>query len=193
MTKHYPQEFRDDVLRVDRLHQISRRQVALDFGISAATLYKWLGKAEIKQGLREVMPTPEQVAENRMTSGLALSALHSAIILRRPKATICHSDRGSQFRSGAFTSTLKNNGLCGSMGRVGTAGDNARMESFHSLLQNNVLDSKKWESQEELRIAIVTWIERTYHRRRRKRGFGKMTPVEYEVAAEAVDKELLVA
>ena len=30
---------------------------------------------------------------------------------------------------------LKNNGLFGSMGRVGAAGDNARMESFHSLLQ----------------------------------------------------------
>jgi transposase len=65
ITKHYPQEFRDDVVKVARLHQISRRQVALDFGISAATLYKWLQKDEIKQGLREVMPTPEQVAEDR--------------------------------------------------------------------------------------------------------------------------------
>jgi transposase InsO family protein len=79
------------------------------------------------------------------------------------------------------------------MGRVAAAGDNARIESFHSLLQNNVLDSKKWESQEELRIAIVHWIEKTYHRRRRKRSLGKMKPVKYEVAAEAVDKELLVA
>ena len=54
------------------------------------------------------------------------------------------------FQAGGFVRTLKNNGLRGSMGRVGAAGDNARMESFHSLLQNNVLDSKKWESQEEL-------------------------------------------
>jgi putative transposase len=129
----------------------------------------------------------------RMTSELAVSALHNAIILRRPTGTICHSDRGSQFRSGAFVRTLKNNGLRGSMGRVAAAGDNARMESFHSLLQNNVLDSKKWESQEELRIAIVNWIEGTYHRRRRKRSLGKMTPVEYEAAHEVVDKELLVA
>jgi transposase InsO family protein len=129
----------------------------------------------------------------RMTSGLALSALANAITLPRPKGTICHSDRGSQFRSGAFTRTLKNNGLRGSMGRVGAVGDNARLESFHSLLQNNVLDSKKWESQEELRIAIVTWIEGTYHRRRRKRSLGKMTPVEYEAANEMLDKELLVA
>jgi transposase InsO family protein len=129
----------------------------------------------------------------RMTSELALSALANASTLPRPKGTIFHSDRGSQFRSGAFTRTLKNNGLRGSMGRVAAAGDNARIESFHSLLQNNVLDSKKWESQEELRIAIVIWIEKTYHRRRRKRSLGKMTPVEYEAAHEMLDKELLVA
>jgi transposase-like protein len=49
MTKHYPQEFRDDVLKFARLSQISIRQVALDFGISAATLYQWLAKAEMKQ------------------------------------------------------------------------------------------------------------------------------------------------
>ena len=79
------------------------------------------------------------------------------------------------------------------MGRVGVAGDNARMDSFHSLLQNNVLDSKKWESQEEPRIAIVHWIEGTYHRTRRKRSLGKMTSIEYEGAAEAADKELLIA
>jgi len=40
---------------------------------------------------------------------------------------------------------LKNSGLVGSMGRVAAAGNNARMESFHSLLQNNVLDTKKWK------------------------------------------------
>jgi hypothetical protein len=39
MTKHYPQEFRDDVVKVARLHQTSMRQVALDFGISAAILF----------------------------------------------------------------------------------------------------------------------------------------------------------
>ena len=29
-------------------------------------------------------------------------------------------------------------------------------------------------------IAIVTWIERTYHRRRRQAGLGRLTPIEYE-------------
>ena len=83
---------------------------------------------------------------------------------------------------------LANNGLVGSMGRVGACGDNAAMESFFSLLQNNVLDTRRWATREDLRLAIVTWIERTYHRRRRQRRLGKLTPVEYEtIMKPAVD------
>jgi putative transposase len=120
--------------------------------------------------------------DSRMTASLAVSALRNAIGLRQPVGTIVvHSDRGSQFRSKAFVRTLKHNGLTGSMGRVGACGDNAAMESFFSLLQKNVLDRQRWESREELRIAIVTWIERTYHRRRRQRALGRLTPVEFEL------------
>ena len=68
--------------------------------------------------------------------------------------------------------------MVGSMGQVGSAADNAAMESFFSLLQRNVLDRRRWTTREELRIAIVTWIERTYHRRRRQVGLGKLTPIE---------------
>lgn len=75
---------------------------------------------------------------------------------------------------------LKANGLIGSMGRVGACGDNAAMESFFALLQKNVLDRQRWPNREELRVAIVVWIERTYHRRRRQRGLGCLTPIEYE-------------
>jgi transposase InsO family protein len=66
------------------------------------------------------------------------------------------------------------------MGRVSSAGDNAAMELFNSLLQNNVLDTRSWETKEDLQLAIVTWIERTYHRRRRQRALGKMAPIEFE-------------
>jgi len=38
---------------------------------------------------------------------------------------------------------LKNNGITGSMGRVGACGDNAAMESFFALLQKNVLDQQR--------------------------------------------------
>jgi putative transposase len=117
---------------------------------------------------------------HRMTADLAVSALRNAVALRDPVGTIVHSDRGSQFRSRAFVTALKSHNLVGSMGRVGACGDNAAMESFFALLQKNVLDRQRWTSREELRVAIVTWIERTYHRRRRQRGLGRLTPIEYE-------------
>ena len=67
------------------------------------------------------------------------------------------------------------------MGRVAAAGDNVPMESFYSLLQKNVLNSRKqWATCEELHLAIVRWIEVTYNRRRRQRALGKLTPIEYE-------------
>jgi putative transposase len=75
---------------------------------------------------------------------------------------------------------LGRNAMAGSMGRVGAAGDNAAMESFFSLLQKNVLDRRRWDTREQLRIAIVTWIERTYHGRRRQAALGRLTPIEYE-------------
>ncbi|MGX1249555.1 putative transposase [Streptomyces ambofaciens] len=113
----------------------------------------------------------------RMKSSLAVRALESAVA-RRGQVAGCtvHSDRGSQFRSRKFVSVLARHDLVGSMGRVGAAGDNAAMESFFALLQKNVLDRRAWATRQELRIAIVTWIERTYHRRRRQRRLARLTP-----------------
>ena len=116
----------------------------------------------------------------RMTADLAVRALHHAVALRGPGATVVHSDRGSQFRAHAYVRALARFGLRGSMGRVAACADNAAMESFYSLLQKNVLDSKSWATREELHLAIVHWIERTYHRRRRQRALGRLTPIEYE-------------
>ena len=74
------------------------------------------------------------------------------------------------------------------MGRVGAAGDNAAMESFFALLQKNSLDRRTWTTREAVRIAIVTWIERTYHRRRRQDRLGRLTPIEFEtIMTAAVD------
>ena len=54
------------------------------------------------------------------------------------------------------------------------------MESFFSLLQKNVLNSRAWTTRQELRLAIVIWVERTYHRRRRQARPGHLTPMEFE-------------
>lgn len=118
---------------------------------------------------------------SRMKSRLAVQALENAVSMRGDVAgCIVHSDRGSQFRSRKFLRALARHRLVGSMGRVGSSGDNAAMESFFALLQKNVLDRRRWGSREQLRIAIVTWIERTYHRRRRQARLGRLTPIEFE-------------
>ena len=118
---------------------------------------------------------------DRMKASLAVDALTMAVA-RRGNVTGCiiHSDRGSQFRSRKFLAAIRGHQLNGSMGQVGSAGDNAAMESFFALLQKNVLNRQRWASRHELRLAIITWIERTYHRRRRQPRLARLTPIEYE-------------
>lgn len=119
--------------------------------------------------------------DSRMKSRIAVNALNNAVARRGDVAgCVLHTDRGSQFRSRKHVRALVRHSMVGSMGRVGAAGDNADMESFFSLLQKNVLDRQVWATREDLRIAIVTWIERTYHRRRRQSALGRLTPIEFE-------------
>ena len=123
---------------------------------------------------------------DRMTSQIAVAALDSAVARRAATGQdtagcVLHTDRGSQFRARKLQQALTRHRMRGSMGQVGSAGDNAAMESFFSLLQKNVLDRQTWNTRDQLRIAIVTWIERTYHRRRRQTALGRLTPIEYEL------------
>lgn len=64
MAKRYPQEFRDDVVKVARLHQTPMTQIAKDFGISDATLYEWLKRADVENGNRPGV-TASQAEEMR--------------------------------------------------------------------------------------------------------------------------------
>lgn len=92
--------------------------------------------------------------DSRMKSRLAVAALNNAVARRGEVAgCVIHTDRGSQFRSRKFV---------------------------HALNHHAMVGSNTWATREDLRIAIVAWIERTYHRRRRQPGLGRLTPVEYE-------------
>jgi transposase InsO family protein len=71
------------------------------------------------------------------------------------------------------------------MGRVEACADNAAMESFSALLQKNVPNRRRWQTREQLRLAIVVWIERTHHRRRRQDTLGRLTPIEFETLLQA--------
>jgi transposase InsO family protein len=177
MPKAYPEEFRRDVVAIARKGEIPLTQIAKDFGISQSCVKNWVKQADIEDGNRPGVTRDglylcaiKDVYSNRivgysidsrMKASLAVSALHHAIGARSPVATIVHSDRGSQLRSRKFVNALSTNGLQGSMGRVGACGDNAAMESFFALLQKNVLDHQRWATRQELRLAIVVWIEKT--------------------------------
>jgi putative transposase len=112
-----------------------------------------------------------------------VAAIEMAVARRGGDVAGCilHSDRGSQFRARKVHRALARHGMVGSMGQVGSAGDNAAMESFFALLQKNVLNRRhRWTTRDELRLEIITWIERTYHRRRKQAALGRLTPIEYE-------------
>ena len=67
-----------------------------------------------------------------------------------------------------------------SMGSVGDAYDNAMAESFFASLECELIDRRSWKSFAEARMAIFTWIEGWYNPRRRHKGLGQKSPVNFE-------------
>jgi transposase len=84
MARTYPQEFRDDVVRVARKHQAPLEQVAKDFGIGASTLHKWLKKADAQDGV--VTDGPPNDAEVRELKKLNRLLEQENEVLRRAAA-----------------------------------------------------------------------------------------------------------
>ncbi len=119
---------------------------------------------------------------DHLRSELVVDALEMACWRRRPAPgqTVLHSDRGAQYTSWAFGHRLRDAGLLGSMGRVGSAYDNAMMESFFGTLQRELLDRRQWATRKELASAIFEWIEAWYNPRRRHTALGYLSPVDYE-------------
>lgn len=119
---------------------------------------------------------------DRMKARIVVAALEMAVARRGGDVAGCifHSDRGSQYRARKVLRALRRHQMVGSMGNVGTAADNAAAESFFALLQKNVLNTRRWDTRDQLRIAIVIWIERTYNQRRRQQALGRLTPATYE-------------
>jgi putative transposase len=119
---------------------------------------------------------------DHMRTELVTDALGMAILRRKPegKETILHSDHGSQYTSWAFGQRLRAAGLLASMGTIGDCYDNAMMESFWGTLQLEVLDTKTWNTRDELANAIFEWIECWYNPKRRHSSIGMHSPVTFE-------------
>ena len=67
-----------------------------------------------------------------------------------------------------------------SVGRTGTALDNAMMESFWGRMQVELLNRRRWKTRIELASAIHDYIELFHNTRRRHSALGMLTPTEAE-------------
>jgi putative transposase len=115
-----------------------------------------------------------------LAAQLVLDALNMALVTRRPKDVIHHSDQGSQYTSIAFGQRCQDAGVRPSMGSVGDAYDNAMCESFFATLECELLDRCRLKTQAEARSAVFAFIEGFYNPRRRHSSIGYLSPLDYE-------------
>lgn len=112
---------------------------------------------------------------------LVVDALQMAITRRKPApGLVHHSDRGVQYTSLSFGKRLEDEGLLPSMGRVGSAYDNALAESFVATLKTELIYQASWPTRQAARTAIFEYIEGFYNTRRRHSSLGHLSPAEFE-------------
>ncbi len=125
-----------------------------------------------------------------MNARLVTKALDQAISVRRRRdprfsgqGLIVHSDAGSQFTSLAFSQKLLDQGMLGSIGRVGTAYDNALMESTIGLYKAELIRStlKAWNSRQEVETATTAWVA-WFNNHRLHSKLEYLSPTQYEAA-----------
>lgn len=119
---------------------------------------------------------------SHLRTELVVDALRMALWRRdSPSGVIHHSDRGSQYTALSFGERLEEAGIFPSMGRVGSALDNAMAESFVSTLKAEMAEDL-FPSKEAARTTVFEYIEGFYNSIRRHSSIGYMSPADYERA-----------
>jgi putative transposase len=122
---------------------------------------------------------------------LVVNALEMALWRRKPDTgLIHHTDRGSQYTALSFGKRLEEAGIVPSMGRAGSALDNAISESFAASLKCELLHRQRFLSREAAKTAIFDYIEGFYNRARLHSSLGYLSPADYE---QATMEEVAVA
>ncbi|MGY2004630.1 IS3 family transposase [Blastococcus sp. SYSU DS1024] len=118
---------------------------------------------------------------DHLRTELVLDAVGMALFTRRPApGLVHHSDRGSQYTSYDFGKTLRTSGLLASMGRVGSAYDNAMAESFFATLKAELVYRRAWPTRHELEMEVFSYIEGFYNTRRRHSRLDNVSPADFE-------------
>jgi putative transposase len=122
-----------------------------------------------------------------MPQELTIDALTMAIAQRRPGPCLLHhSDRGSQYAAHAYRRLLEENGMRCSMSRKGNCWDNAPMESFFGSMKTELdIDHVTFETRRQARVAIFSFLESFYNRRRLHSAIGYRSPDQWEQIAAA--------
>jgi transposase InsO family protein len=117
---------------------------------------------------------------------LAYSALVMAVAVRggQVPGVIMHTDQGSEYTAALVRQACARLGISQSMGRPGSALDNAVIESWHSTLEFELRSVEHFKTRAAARARVSTWIE-DYNRHRRHSALGMMSPVDYERALQA--------
>ena len=123
---------------------------------------------------------------------LAYSALVIAVAARGGReqvaGVIMHTDRGSEFTAAVFRAACERLPACQSMGRPGSALDNAVIESWHSTLEFELRRLEHYATKAQARAGVAAWIE-DYNLHRRHSSLGMLSPVAYERALAAEQQE----
>jgi putative transposase len=112
---------------------------------------------------------------------LAYGALAMAVAVRGGciNDVIMHTDQGSEYTARTFRAACTRLGVRQSMGRTGSALDNAAAESFHSTVEFELLRETHFATRAEARHAVVAFLEE-YNHHRRHSTIGMLAPVDYE-------------
>lgn len=121
-----------------------------------------------------------------LATPLVGEALRNAIELRRPDTTklLHHSDRGCQYTSDEYRTTLRTLGITCSMSRTGCCYDNAVAERFFWSLKQEWTNHETFENIEEARLSVFRYIETFYNTERIHEALGYQTPNEFEAQDE---------
>jgi putative transposase len=121
---------------------------------------------------------------SHMKTELVVDALQMAVWRRKPSAGLVHhSDRGAQYTAISFGKRLEDVGIVPSMGRTGSALDNAMAESFVATLKSELLvHRRRFPNREVARSATFEYLEGFYNRRRLHSALSYRSPADYEEA-----------
>jgi putative transposase len=121
-------------------------------------------------------------------AALAVAALLMAAAVRGGQAdgVIFHSDQGSEYTAGEFRAACARLRVRQSMGRPGSALDNAVIESWHSTLEFELRAREEFATRSEARAKVAAWIE-DYNHVRRHSALGMLSPVAYERSVKGKD------